>query len=296
MPALLITSGSLTAKNCLQRFQIAQQTMVWGLSWLLGPGAKDPDRQTQRGLPASWYRAPEMYELERRAIFSKQWLLVTHKNRIKQPGDYVRFTEAGFSFFLCRDRQGNLGGFHNICRHRGFPLLHDDAGNAKILACKYHGWSYGLNGSLAKAPHFESFADFDKSNNDLFPIHLHVDKLGFVWVNLEASTTPSTSWDDLFLGVDAQPRVAMFRFEDYNFDHVWGMEGNYNWKTLGDNYNECLHCKTAHPDTDGVVDITMYRVQGTQGHLKHYINNEGGQKKFPIASTYYYPNACMTVS
>src|SRR5690349_5721457 len=98
---------------------------------------------TKRSLPASWYRSPEMYELERRAIFSKKWILVTHRNRFENAGDYVRITEAGFSFFLCLGKDDILRGFHNICRHRGFPLLHNDEGNAKILACKYHGWSYG---------------------------------------------------------------------------------------------------------------------------------------------------------
>ena len=47
--------------------------------------------------------------------------------------------EAGFSFFLCQDREGNLNGFHNICRHRAYPVITKDEGNAKILACQYHG-------------------------------------------------------------------------------------------------------------------------------------------------------------
>ena len=240
-----------------------------------------------------------MYELERRAIFSKNWLLVTHKNRLPTTGDYLRFTEAGFSFFLCLDRQGNIGGFHNICRHRGFPLVHENEGNVKILACKYHGWSYGINGKLAKAPHFEKFADFDKEQNGLLPIHVHVDVLGFVWVNLDASATPSISWQDQLQNVDTQQRFASFDFSEYRFDHTWGMQGEYNWKTLADNYNECLHCRTAHPDTDHLVEISAYRVEGVNGTLRHYNRRQEdgtNHNQIQIASTYYYPNACMTVS
>jgi phenylpropionate dioxygenase-like ring-hydroxylating dioxygenase large terminal subunit len=85
-----------------------------------------------------------MYELERRAIFSKRWLLVTHKSRFTKTGDYIRYDEAGFAFFLCQDRQGNLNGFHNICRHRAYPVVTEDNGNVNILACKYHGMKRSL--------------------------------------------------------------------------------------------------------------------------------------------------------
>lgn len=240
-----------------------------------------------------------MYELERRAIFSKYWMMVTHRNRFTKAGDYLRITEAGFSIFLCMDREGTVNGFHNVCRHRGFPLLHDDSGNTPILSCKYHGWSYGINGKLAKAPHFNDFSNFESNNNNLFPVHIHVDKLGFIWVNLESLDTPSISWNDLFEGVDSRAVYDDFNFEEYKFDHTWSMQGRYNWKTLGDNYNECLHCKTAHPDASPFVEISSYRVEGHKGSLQHYNKrqelgmNEG---QIHIMSTYYFPNACMTVS
>lgn len=94
-----------------------------------------------RALPASWYRSEPMYDLERRAIFSKQWLVVTHKTRFVNDGDFLQVTEAGFNFFLIRDRKGEIQGFHNICRHRAYPLVEQDCGNKKIIACKYHGTS-----------------------------------------------------------------------------------------------------------------------------------------------------------
>lgn len=270
------------------------------LKWILDRKKEEQAQpKTGRGLPASWYRTPELYELERRAIFSKYWMLVTHKNRFLTPGDFVRITEAGFPVILCMNREGKINGFHNICRHRGFPLLHTDSGNAKILSCKYHGWSYGMNGKLAKAPEFNEFSDFHKEDNNLFPVHVHIDKLGFVWINLESTEVPSIAWNDVFEGVDSRTIYEAFKFDEYDFDHTWSMQGNYNWKTLGDNYNECLHCKTAHPDTSALVEISAYRVEGHKGSLQHY--NERQDRGFndgqiQISSTYYFPNACMTVS
>lgn len=253
---------------------------------------------TRRALPSSWYRSPNMYELERRAIFSKKWLLITHKLRFPQTGDFVRFEEAGFSFFLCLDRDGKLNGFHNICRHRAFPVVTEEKGNAKILACKYHGWSYGINGKLAKAPRFDNIPAFDKECNGLFPVHVHVDALGFVWVNLEASEKPSIMWDDDFKDVDTQDRFKHFDFAQYKFDHTWEMRGEYNWKTLADNYNECYHCSIAHPDVAKLVDLTHYYTEAKGGHIQHFSRPKKGMEEDDIknASTFYFPNACMTVS
>lgn len=224
-------------------------------------------------------------------------MLITHKLRFTNPGDYLRVTEAGFTFILILDRTGVLRAFHNICRHRGFPILHEDSGNAKILTCNYHGWSYGTNGKLAKAAHFENFTDFDKEQNGLLPIHTHTDSLGFVWINLDASTIPSTSWNEQLEGVDTQKRFQPFNMDEYRFDHTWSMQGDYNWKTLADNYNECLHCHTAHPDTRTFVDVRVYRVDGKAGHLQHSVNfPDADPNAIKPASTYYFPNACMTVT
>lgn len=95
--------------------------------------------QSMPALPAAWYRSPAMYELERRAVFSRKWLLITHKLRLPEAGSYVRVTEAGYTFFLIRDRKGEIRAHHNICRHRAYPVVEKEAGKVSILACKYHG-------------------------------------------------------------------------------------------------------------------------------------------------------------
>lgn len=91
---------------------------------------------------------------------------------------------------------------------------------------------------MAKAPKYQELPSFDKSANSLFSIHVHVDKLGFIWVNLDAEPTPTVSWNDDFTQVDLQPRLQGFDMTKYRFDHQWEMDGDYNWKTLADNYNE----------------------------------------------------------
>ncbi|KAJ5585577.1 uncharacterized protein N7459_005377 [Penicillium hispanicum] len=250
-----------------------------------------------KALPASWYRSPELYELERRAIFSRRWLLITHKLRFTKPGDFLRFEQAGFSFFLCLDREGKINGFHNICRHRAFPLVSEDEGNARIFSCKYHGWSYGLGGKLSKAPRFDDVPGFQKENQSLLSLHVHIDTIGFVWVNLDSSTSP-VPWEEDFAGVDTQDRFQDFDFNQYRFDHTWHMNGDFNWKTLADNYNECYHCTVAHPDVANLADLSYYHTVSKAGHIQHFSRPKQDKADEDIhnASTYYFPNACMTVS
>jgi phenylpropionate dioxygenase-like ring-hydroxylating dioxygenase large terminal subunit len=101
---------------------------------------------------------------------------------------------AGYHFFLIKDRDGNINAFHNLCRHRGFPVVGSkqegeadpmqEAGQVSILACKFHGWSYTMKGALAKAPLFQDQAHFDAKKNGLLPIRTHIDKLGFIYINM----------------------------------------------------------------------------------------------------------------
>ncbi|KAF2447735.1 ISP domain-containing protein [Karstenula rhodostoma CBS 690.94] len=265
-------------------------------------GNKEPapssDREPVRALPASWYTSPEMYELERRAIFSRKWLMMTHSLRLKNTGDFLRYHIAGFDLVLSRDRQGDISAFHNVCRHRAYPVIEQDQGTAKIFSCRYHGWSYGLNGKLAKAPGYQDVPGFDKQQNGLFKIHVRTDAKGFVWINLDASEEPEVPWVSDFRGVDEQERFNNFDFDNYEFDHTWKIDAEYNWKIAADNYNECYHCATTHPDVPDVANLETYDVHPKDKHIDHdaSASEEQIKKGMHIASTYYWPFTSMTVS
>ena len=109
----------------------------------LGENGTTPDGQAKKAtmaLPASWYNSDQMYQLERRAICSRKWMLVTHKSRLSNVGDYLKYDAASFEFVLTKDREGRIHGFHNVCRHRAFPVVTKDSGSARIFNCQYHGW------------------------------------------------------------------------------------------------------------------------------------------------------------
>ncbi|KAL8393946.1 hypothetical protein RB595_003636 [Gaeumannomyces hyphopodioides] len=257
------------------------------------------EKSAVRALPAEWYTSQDMYSLERRAIFSRKWLLTTHKARIPNPGDWVRYDVAGYQFIIVRDRKdGEIHAMHNVCRHRAFPVVTKDEGNSYVFSCKYHGWSYGLKGNLAKAPGYQDLPGFDRAKNNLFPIHVHLDRNGFVWVNMDAGETPEIAWSDDFAGIDEQERFQHYNFEDYVFDHQWDMEGEWNWKILADNYNECYHCPTSHPDIPSIADLDSYFVNTEKAFVQHFGQPTPEQiaQGFRVAATYYWPNVSMNVS
>ncbi|KAF3052249.1 hypothetical protein E8E11_011234 [Didymella keratinophila] len=222
-------------------------------------GAISPESSSESALPASWYSSQEMFEFERRAVFSKRWLFISHKSRLTQTGDWLRYSFASYDIIITRDRKGGINAFHNVCRHRAYPVIEKEgAGNNKILACRYHGWSYGLNGKLAKAPGYQEM-NLDKDQNSLFRCHTRIDRNGFIWINLDAKNTPEVAFEKHFMHVEDQ--CAHIDIEDYTFDTELKEELKFNWKS-------------------GSVDATPDCVRS----------------EFNTADIPYFPNASSTVS
>lgn len=62
---------------------------------------------------------------------------MTHSSRLKKAGDWLRYNVAGYDLFIIRDRQDNINAFHNVCRHRAYPVIEKEGqGTAQILACR----------------------------------------------------------------------------------------------------------------------------------------------------------------
>lgn len=105
-------------------------------------GGKPSKPILEGNFPTSWYTEPLFYDFELRGIFSKHWLLTTHRLRLPDVGSYLRFELANFDFILVKNKEGNIQAFHNVCRHRAYPLIDKDtadSGTRRMLSCNYHG-------------------------------------------------------------------------------------------------------------------------------------------------------------
>jgi phenylpropionate dioxygenase-like ring-hydroxylating dioxygenase large terminal subunit len=193
--------------------------------------------------------SPEFYALEREAVFKRAWLNVGRVEQLPRAGS--SFTKelqvAKTSLILVRDRAGDVRAFHNICRHRGNKLVWNDdpraetQGTFRQFVCKYHGWRYDLDGSLAFVQQEHEFFDLDKSCHGLVPVHCDV-WAGFIFVNL--AKEPEQTLRE-FLG----PMVTAL--EGYPFDRMterfaYRTEVRANWKLFMDAFAEFYHAPVLH--------------------------------------------------
>jgi nitrite reductase/ring-hydroxylating ferredoxin subunit len=103
-------------------------------------------------LPPEWYTRPEAFARERGAVFASAWQLLGRRDQVGKAGDYLAATLGGWSVFAMLGEDGELGAFHNLCRHQGLPVLDSGAGQCETLRCRYHGWTYDRQGRFLKAP------------------------------------------------------------------------------------------------------------------------------------------------
>ncbi len=223
----------------------------------------NPDLAHATTIPASWYIDPAMLDLEMERVFRRTWQYATSLEKLRFPGNYVAVDVVGIPLVLTRDLDGTLHAFYNVCRHRA-GVVAKGAGNRKTLQCRYHGWLYGLDGSLKNTPEFEGVACFDKAQFGLVPVR--VETWGpFVFVNFDNEAPSLVEW----LG-NIPEETARFDFSrmrpverrDYYLDA--------NWKVYIDNYLEGYHIPIAHPGLYRELDYDKYRVDTFRYHSSQY--------------------------
>ena len=113
-----------------------------------GPRVDWPAEGNSR-VPYKVFMDAEIHAAEQRRIFQGPvWQYLCLATEVPNPGDY-RTTFAGEApVVVARDEDGALHAFENRCVHKGSLVCLKDRGNAKMLTCVYHNWTYGLDGAL----------------------------------------------------------------------------------------------------------------------------------------------------
>src|SRR5439155_13841155 len=231
--------------------------------------------------------SPEFYELEREAIFRRAWLNVGRVEQLPRNGSYFtkELVVACTSVIVVRGNDGEVRAFHNMCRHRGNKLVwegsprRETSGFCRQFMCKYHGWRYGLDGSLNFVLQEEEFFELDKADFGLVPVHCDVWE-GFIFINLEDE--PPQSLRDflgpMVTGLDGYPFHLVT--EQYGFR----AEIKSNWKIFLDAFQEYYHAPILHSQQQVAAlrnfevgfDVPHYQIDGP-----HRLVSTGGWKGVP---------------
>ena len=106
----------------------------------------------------------DLFQREQEEIFDRCWIYLGHDSEVESPGDYRRRTVAGRPLFFARGKDGQVRVFLNSCPHRGALICRRDSGNAEVLQCFYHAWSFNTNGELIGVPGEDAYGPyFDRS-------------------------------------------------------------------------------------------------------------------------------------
>ncbi|MGD9765587.1 MAG: aromatic ring-hydroxylating dioxygenase subunit alpha [Candidatus Binatia bacterium] len=208
--------------------------------------------------PPQYYTSKEMYELEVRHIFMKEWLWVGHVEQLTKPGDYFTFTIVDEPILVLRDQANQVRAYSAVCRHRG-AVIATGEGNCKAFTCPYHGWTYGLDGRLIGAPHMQEVKSFDAARYGLIPLKVETWE-GSILVNFDPLSKPLAD------SLGNLPDFAKnFRMGEMVSTERRIYDFECNWKMLVENYAEAYHVANTHGDTPGYSDVRYWSTVEPRG-------------------------------
>lgn len=257
----------------------------------------DPDLLPQaperaHALPARFYTDSGMAALDRRAIFDRGWQLVAHACQLRGPGDHVVADLAGLPVIAVRGADMVVRVLHNVCRHRAGPIAQCDGLAAKSLRCRYHGWTYGLDGALKSAPEMGGAEAFDIASIRLPQLRVRE------WKGLVFATGDDAAhdFDALVAGIDA--RLGGGGFAGYGQHQRVGYVVACNWKAYVDNYLEGYHVPHVHPALNRMLDYRSYATETAALHSLQWSPLESNDALYGNGDALYYwlwPNTMLNI-
>ncbi len=195
---------------------------------------------TGHALQQAFYVEPDVFLFDRERVLHKLWHMAGHVSRIPEIGDYFIFRICGEEIIIIRGSNGDIHAHYNVCRHRGSRICTENEGRKSALVCPYHAWSYNLDGSLRKA---RLMPDGFRPEN--YGLHACKVKVlgGVILVSLTGEPQDidgmATAISEYLSFHDIENAITARRLE---------LPTKANWKLVVENFIECYHCVSAHPE------------------------------------------------
>jgi phenylpropionate dioxygenase-like ring-hydroxylating dioxygenase large terminal subunit len=225
---------------------------------------RDPAKAEFRpdSMPADAYISPAYFELEEERLWARTWQIVCRAEEIPEVGDFVTHEIIDESIIVIRTSADKVKAFYNVCQHRG-RRLKDGCGNAgKSLTCRFHGWSWNIDGSLKSVTDREDWAGCPSFDDEALGLKdVRVEQWGgWYWISMDPDIEPLLDYlepiPDVFKNYD---------LETMRFAWCKTLVVPCNWKVMIDAFNEGYHTEATHPQ------VGLRSALGTVGvaHGKH---------------------------
>ncbi|KAI5461764.1 fungal-specific transcription factor domain-containing protein [Mariannaea sp. PMI_226] len=189
-------------------------------------------------LPASWFTSKAIYDLERRAVFLRTWILLGSVTRWPNVGEDYAYDMAQVKFNV---RRGST-----------------DWKSLKVYSA--------ADGSEMRS---------------------HLTRTGLLFTTLSDETLP---FDEFYPGLE--DLIATADFTQFPVRRSLLYEGKYNWKTMTDGFQECLHCLYAHPAFSKIYPPTTYKVLNKHNYSQHLAETS---KPDDGLFLYFFPNSTLNL-
>ncbi|MEO3813352.1 aromatic ring-hydroxylating dioxygenase subunit alpha [Sphaerisporangium sp. B11E5] len=216
------------------------------------------------------YTDDAVFRREQELIFEAMWFCAVRAEDLDGPGAFRTVQVGRESVIVSRAGDGTVRAFLNVCRHRGARLCVEKTGRVRrAFQCPYHAWAYDLDGTLIAAPNLGKMPDVDRVEYGLVRVHVR-EWLGYVWVCLAESPPP---FERDVLGAVVTRLGDLASIENYGVERlrvgrriVYDVKAN--WKLIVENFMECYHCATIHPELTEVLPefADGYAAQYFVGH------------------------------
>ncbi len=208
-----------------------------------------------RTLSGDSYTDATIFALEQEKIFEATWFCAVRSSEIAKPGAFKTIQVGRESVIVSRNRAGEARAFFNVCRHRGMQVCQGESSSGqRSFQCGYHAWTYDLDGKLIAAPNLTKMPDIDRQDYGLRRLAVR-EWLGYIWVCV-ADEPPS--FEDTVLSEVVDRLGTISNLDHYAVDTlavgkriVYDVKAN--WKLIVENFMECYHCATIHPELTEVL-------------------------------------------
>jgi len=214
-------------------------------------------------VPTYRYTSPAFARREYERLWKRVWQMACRTEDVASPGDFVEYAIGDQSFLVVRGDDGVLRAFANVCRHRG-NTLRSGTGHCRRIRCRYHGWTWALDGRLADIP--DRHLTVGVADDDYRLAEAAVGEwAGFVFLHPEPASAPPLAE---FLGpVTAQ--LAPYHLERMRATTNVTVRLACNWKVAVEAFLEVYHVQKIHPQLMPRIDDvnTAFEVIGEHSRM-----------------------------